>query len=1826
MKGIIVILFSVYLAYGQTPHPITISEVMFNSSSGNNEFIELYNLSSTETISLKDWKIKYYTSTADGIIGLDTNLILIPLSYAVILEGDYDSATGIYNQLIPAKVLLLRIDNNSFGASGMANTTDRTIYLLNNLNDTIDVYTYSADNNTGFSDEKITLNNDNSSVNWKNSLLLNGTPGFKNSVSKKTNDLLLSSLTISPTKPIQNDNVEIEVIIKNLGTQLADSFDVFIYNDINLDSLASEDEEIFFQQEINLNAGDSVSFITSLSNLIKGNYQLIASTNYIADEDTANNKAFLRFTVLPLPNKFNDVVITEIMYAPQTGQSEWIELYNRTEIPVDLIKWKVYDNSSNAYVTMSNKYIPPNGFVVLCKDTLIKNYFNITSEIINTKLPSFNNTGDVVCIRDSSGLTIDSLEYLPTWGGNNDGKSLERISVNGESIDQTNWGTSQSKFKATPGKINFITPKNFDVGISDFNNEIGYGIIGQPANLFVKVKNYGLNTIESFTVNFYFDTNKDSIIQTSEFLGSLEGNSLLSKDSVTLNFTIEDFNTGKNFFIAQLLTNLDEEEENNTAFTSFTGVNLNETRNDLVINEIMYAPTSPEPEWIEIYNRSNKIINLAGYKIADNADTISVISKSIILNPKEYFVISKDSTVLTFYDVPSQIHKSSFPSLNNSKDKIIILDSLDRVIDSLEYTSAWGGSSGRSLERISSERNSTSPDNWGTSVSSERATPGRENSITVKTYNLAITNFKPLEKHIIIDNPVNISATVKNIGLTDYSSFRLHLYNDINFDSLAQQNELIKSITGGICNVDDSVSFNFSISDLQAGRNIFILLLDASNDADSTNNISFAQIQVAQINEVRNDIVINEIMFAPSSDEPEWIELYNRSTKTIELKNYLVADASDTLQINNESLLFNPAAYLVIAKDTSINSHYKINSLVLISGFPSLNNSSDKIFILDSLDRVIDSLQYSSKWGGANGKSLERINADISSADSSNWKSCFSKEHGTPGKINSVTQKDNDVELKEILFDPAAPVVGDSIRITAKVKNAGKQTLSFNLLLFEDENLDSLADKNLELSANYQLLTKDSLHFTFNYVKENLKEETGFVVKVISSADEDTSNNVMWKSISPGYKTSSVLINEIMYTPINGEPEWIEIYNNSPDTIDLKDWIIKDIITTPVIAKISNQKLFIPPKKFSLLSKDSSIIFFHRKIDSQIAVVSLPVLNNDEDGIVIKDNRGVTIDSVHYYKTFGGQSGYSLERISVEQNSNSSSNWKSSKDLELSTPSRINSITPKKFDLSFVSLSSVPEFPVAGDNVKLKAKVANNGINKADNFKIVFSFKYDSLATFQYLEELSGLSINAGDTTWFASNTSINNLQSDLFSKAEILFPSDEDTLNNSGEEKILIGSPKNVLLINEIMYDPNVNEPEWFELINVSNENINLNGWKAGDLSFGDDLPVITNNDLILQPGEFLIAAKDSTLKFNSPNTKIVYLNFGSLGNTEDCIIIKDFRDAIIDSVKYNSDWGGRKGFSIERISIDILSNDSTNWATSINVSGSSPGIANSLSYLIDYAKNDLIINEIMFDPAEYNSEFIEFININKDSIDIGGWKIMKTNDDYFELSDISFVIYAGEYFVCAADSSIYDNYNWLGNSKLKLTNQSSLGLINDDDILILKDAKGNTIDSIYYSPKWHNRNFPSTKNKSLERINPAINVNDSNNWNTAVNAEGGTPGKENSIFTSNQQMEEKISVSPNPFSPDNDGFEDFTIINYNLKQLTAQVRIKIYDSQGRLVRTLLNNQASGSKGSAVFDGLNDAGHPLRIGIYIIFLEAINESFGVLETMKTVVVVARKL
>ena len=639
---IIFSLFLTQLIFSQSDTSIIFSEIMFYPTSGNNEFVEIYNTSSTQSVNLSNWKIKYYTSSNDVIVDAGFGTVLPPQTFAIIFENDYDLLNGIYSGLVPSNTLVLKIADGSFGSSGMANTTSRPLWLLNAANDTIDYYFYSADNLQTYSDEKILMNRDSSQSNWANSLVSNGTPGFTNSVTPLNNDLIVSSLIFNPPQPILGEDVSVTTTIKNKGALSADNFAVEIYNDINFDSIGQANEFIFSQLYSNLVSGDSITASTILSSLAVGSYQIISKVNFNEDENPLNNQLIKSFSVYPPGNVYNDLVINEIMYAPSSGQPEWVELLNKSANPINLKKWKFADATTSVTITNSDFILQPDSFVVLTADSSILNYFPVSSSIIKISMPALNNTGDAVVIKDSMNVLIDSVNYLPSWGGNTGGKSLERILKDNPSNDPQNWKTSQSIFQATPGKINSVTPKDYDLTVSVFKSTFEFGIIGESISFNSTVKNIGLNASGSFELLLFNDSNFDSIPQPNELISQQSFNSLNTGDSISATFITQNFTEGENNFILVINTSPDDDTTNNTAFTKVVGVIVNEIKNDIVINEIMYAPSSPEPEWIEIFNRSDKTINLKNYKIADAVDTTKVIADTLNLNTKEFLVIAKD--------------------------------------------------------------------------------------------------------------------------------------------------------------------------------------------------------------------------------------------------------------------------------------------------------------------------------------------------------------------------------------------------------------------------------------------------------------------------------------------------------------------------------------------------------------------------------------------------------------------------------------------------------------------------------------------------------------------------------------------------------------------------------------------------------------------------------------------------------------------------------------------------------------------------------------------------------------------------------------------------------------------------------------------------------------------------------------------------------------------------------------------------------------------------------------------------------------------------------
>ena len=154
------------------------------------------------------------------------------------------------------------------------------------------------------------------------------------------------------------------------------------------------------------------------------------------------------------------------------------------------------------------------------------------------------------------------------------------------------------------------------------------------------------------------------------------------------------------------------------------------------------------------------------------------------------------------------------------------------------------------------------------------------------------------------------------------------------------------------------------------------------------------------------EVVINEIMYNPTTDEPdtEWIELFNITTQEISLNGWTIADALPDsaghkhtfpdLSISGEGYFL--LEYSEGAATPTANDIYGDDA-----GNLQLNNSGDTITLKDDSGTTIDEVTYSSSWGGnGNGKSLERENPWGTSNDSNNWASS-TDDGGTPKAENN---------------------------------------------------------------------------------------------------------------------------------------------------------------------------------------------------------------------------------------------------------------------------------------------------------------------------------------------------------------------------------------------------------------------------------------------------------------------------------------------------------------------------------------------------------------------------------------------------------------------------------------------------------------------------------------------------------------------------------------------------------------------------------------------------------------------------------------------------------
>ncbi len=335
------------------------------------------------------------------------------------------------------------------------------------------------------------------------------------------------------------------------------------------------------------------------------------------------------------------------------------------------------------------------------------------------------------------------------------------------------------------------------------------------------------------------------------------------------------------------------------------------------------------------------------------------------------------------------------------------------------------------------------------------------------------------------------------------------------------------------------------------------------------------------------NLAVSEIHYNPiGSDDYEFIELQNIGSTRIALDGVQLSTA---VEYTFGEMLLEPGEYAVVVEDaTAFSNRYQnatspySHSPISVAGTWSggLANDGENIRLLDREGNPIQNFTYrdSGAWPGradGRGASLQRTNPNVSPDDSAHWAaSCL--YHGSPGRDDDCP----DIVINELMSH------SDTGLDWVELLNTGTNTVDLAGWFLSDQLNDPfkyiipahapLAPGEFALFDQNDFGTGPTA-FSFSELGEEvaLTEAVGTnVIRVIaykdfSAAAQDvpfgrylrwdgtptfTALSAATAAASNAYPVvGPVVIDEILYHPADGKPEYIELVNITADRVALYD-------------------------------------------------------------------------------------------------------------------------------------------------------------------------------------------------------------------------------------------------------------------------------------------------------------------------------------------------------------------------------------------------------------------------------------------------------------------------------------------------------------------------------------------------------------------------------------------------------------------------------------------------------------------------------------------------
>lgn len=448
---------------------------------------------------------------------------------------------------------------------------------------------------------------------------------------------------------------------------------------------------------------------------------------------------------------------------------------------------------------------------------------------------------------------------------------------------------------------------------------------------------------------------------------------------------------------------------------------------DLLIHEVMVDPSPvvglPNAEYIELKNTSPNPINLFRWKIS-NGNASGSITTNWILQPDSLVVLCSRTQTSLFDSTINIIGITGFPSLLNESGNIILFAPDGKTIHAIRYSAEMHDNlvkkdGGWSLE-MTDARQPCHPGNWHSSRDSKGGTPGKANStslnklpeITISALNCYAENNTTLLLQLNQGTDSNSATIISNFLISPADT------------------KILSAVP--LAPFFDQVKISLQ-SPLQPEK-IYSLSHQKMKRCKSLQTDSFSIRTGIVADAVPGDVVVNEILFNPPPGGADFVELYNRSEKLINLRTLLFANKNDAgnissvypISTNNNNLF--PGDYIVVSADTSYLMKTwpkSVKSKLIQTALPSMPDEKGNISVLNKQGEEIDAINYSEQMHFAllnikEGVSMERISKNYHGNNAENWHSSSSASgYGTPTLQNSQHK--------------AASILSGSIKVTPGV-------------------------------------------------------------------------------------------------------------------------------------------------------------------------------------------------------------------------------------------------------------------------------------------------------------------------------------------------------------------------------------------------------------------------------------------------------------------------------------------------------------------------------------------------------------------------------------------------------------------------------------------------------------------------------------------------------------------------------------------------------------------------------------------------------------------------